>query len=224
MQRVLIKWSATLVVLLVAMLAFFNVRPGLFADTVYPLKFKSEIAAASEEFQLRRTLIAALIFTESRFKEGCPKSNKGAIGLTQMLPSTAASVARNLGVTDFSVQRLCSDPGLAIRLGTAYLRSAYDRAIGKGASPELAEKVALAHYNGGPRMADILLATNQTTGLASETSKFVSLVGNREKVYLELYGPGDNWVETAEKPFAFKPGQNILNLLDPNKLAVFLGG
>lgn len=224
MHRVLIKWSMTLVVLLVATLAFFNVRPGLFADTVYPLKFKAEIAAASDEFHLRRTLIAALIFTESRFKEGCPKSNKGAIGLTQMLPSTAAGVAQKLGVADFSVQRLCSDPGLAIRLGTAYLRSAYDRAIGKGASPELAEKVALVHYNGGPRAADVLLTTNQTTGLANETRNFVPLVQARAKVYDELYG--DKWgTETqAAEPFAFKPGQNIFNLLDPNKLAAFLGG
>lgn len=221
MQRVLIKWSATLVVLLVATLIFFNVRPDLLADTVYPLKFKTEIAAASDEFHLRRTLIAALIFTESRFKEGCPKSNKGAIGLTQMLPSTAAGVARNLGVADFSVQKLCSDPGLAIRLGTAYLRSAYDRAIGKGASPELAEKVALAHYNGGPRAADVLLATNQTAGLANETRKFVPLVLDREKVYFELYG--DDWGTEKEEPFAFKPGQNVLDLLDPNKLAAFLG-
>ncbi|MFY9484666.1 MAG: lytic transglycosylase domain-containing protein [Patescibacteria group bacterium] len=221
MQRVLIKWSMTVVVLFVAMLALFNVRPGLFADAVYPLKFKSEIVAAAEEFHLRRTLIAALIFTESRFKEGCPKSNRGAIGLTQMLPSTAAGVAQNLGVADFSVQKLCSDPSLAIRLGTAYLRSAYDRAIGKGATPELAERVALAHYNGGPRAADVLLATNKTAGLANETRKFVPLVLDREKVYLELYG--DDWGGEVEEPFAFKPGQNIFNLLDPNKLAAFLG-
>lgn len=222
MQRILIKWSMTVVVLFVATVIFFNVRPDLLADTVYPLKFRPEIAAAAEEFQLRRTLIAALIFTESRFKEGCPRSHRGAIGLTQMLPSTAAGVARNLGVADFSVQKLCSDPGLAIRLGTAYLRSAYDRALGKGASPELAERVALAHYNGGPRAADILLATSQTAGLARETSKFVPLVLDREKVYFELYG--DNWGEKTEEPFAFKPGQNILDLLDPNKLATFLGG
>lgn len=222
MKRALIKWSGAIVVLVVAVLFFFDVvRPDLFADNVYPLKFQTEIASVAKEFHLEKNLIAALIFTESRFRETCPKSPRGAIGLTQMLPSTAANVAKNLGVEDFSVQRLCAEPALAIRLGVAYLRSAYDRALGLGASPELAEQVALAHYNGGPRAANLLLATKRTNTLNRETSKFVPIVLQREQVYLELYG--DDWGEEEVKPFAFRPGQNILDLLDPNKLAVFLG-
>lgn len=219
MKRALIKWSMSLAVLLVATLVFFNIRPDLFADNIYPLKFRAEIAAASREFHLPKNLIAALIFTESRFRETCPKSSRGAIGLTQMLPSTAANVAKNLGVGDFTPQKLCSDPGLAIRLGVAYLRSAYDRALGKGAPPELAEKAALAHYNGGARAADVLLATQKTTALARETSKFVPLVLQRKLAYEELY---NDWQE-EDKPFAFRPGQTVLDLLDPQKLSVFLG-
>ena len=68
-------------------------------------------------------------------------SSSGARGLMQLMPATAASVARRLGEAT-SLPRLTSDADHNMRLGTAYLREVADRF--DGAVP------LAAAYNAGP--------------------------------------------------------------------------
>lgn len=82
-----------------------------------------------------------LIRQESSFDAGAA-SPVGARGLMQLMPATAASVARRLN-EPASVQALTADPAYNMRLGTTYLQGLLDQ-FG-GALP-----LALAGYNAGP--------------------------------------------------------------------------
>jgi soluble lytic murein transglycosylase-like protein len=93
--------------------------------------FAAQIEAAAARFRVDPALLAGLIKAESNFDPDAG-SPAGAQGLTQLMPSTAASI----GVTD------ASDPMQAI-MGGAQVLSEHLETFG---SVEL----ALAAYNAGP--------------------------------------------------------------------------
>lgn len=90
----------------------------------------AQIEAAATEAGVDPRLLAALTWAESGFNAGA-RSGAGAIGLTQLMPGTAAG----LGVDP-------ADPAQNLRGGARYLRAQLDRF----GSVEL----ALAAYNAGP--------------------------------------------------------------------------
>ncbi|MGE5278579.1 MAG: transglycosylase SLT domain-containing protein [Acidobacteriota bacterium] len=114
----------------------------------YPIEEGGFLADRAREFHLDPAVLRALVRQESLF-EANAKSRAGALGLTQLLPSTARSVARSLLRLRYRSAFLY-DPGVNARLGAAYLRRLYDRFDGNAI-------FALEAYNGGPsRMAGVL--------------------------------------------------------------------
>jgi soluble lytic murein transglycosylase len=90
-------------------------------------------------------LALALIRQESAFDTGAI-SPAGARGLMQLMPATAAQIAKQGGAAlpaNTLSQTLVSDPALNMRLGTAYLRKLLDQFAG-------AVPLAVAAYNAGP--------------------------------------------------------------------------
>jgi soluble lytic murein transglycosylase len=79
-------------------------------------------------------------------------SPSGARGLMQLMPATAQTVAKQVGVPT-SLTTLTSDPAHNMQLGTHYLQELLDR-FG-GALP-----LAVAGYNAGPHRVDQWLAEN----------------------------------------------------------------
>lgn len=92
------------------------------------------IARFSAEAGLPPDLVRAVVWAESDFRQGAV-SPKGAIGLMQLMPDTAAELGVNPQDSEQNLQG-----------GTAYLRQMLDRFEG---DPEQLLK-ALAAYNAGP--------------------------------------------------------------------------
>ena len=90
----------------------------------FPIRYQGEILAASREFEIDSSLIASVIRAESGFQSDAI-SSKGAEGLMQVLPTTAAYINNkmSLGISEINL----SDPQTNIRIGTAYLRYLMDR-------------------------------------------------------------------------------------------------
>lgn len=152
----------------------------------YPIEEGGFLAERAREFRLDPAILRGLVRQESLF-EADAKSRAGALGLTQLLPATAKSVARSLLRTRYR-RAFLYDPGVNARLGAAYLRRLYDRF---GQNPIF----ALAAYNGGPsRMAGVLKGN---PGLeedelfeshpASESRDYVRRVMLYAESYRELY-------------------------------------
>ncbi len=98
---------------------------------------------------LEPAIVLALIRQESSF-DIAAQSPVGARGLMQLMPATAASVARGLGVPA-DLAALTTDADYNMRLGTTYLQGLVTQF---GALP-----LALAGYNAGPkRVQDWLVA------------------------------------------------------------------
>jgi soluble lytic murein transglycosylase-like protein len=94
--------------------------------------FGAEIDAAAASNGIDPALLKGLVSQESGFDPNA-RSGAGALGLTQLMPGTAAG----LGVTN------PLDPVQSLQGGAKYLRQQLDRFGGD-------EKLALAAYNAGP--------------------------------------------------------------------------
>jgi soluble lytic murein transglycosylase len=143
-------WSArifTLLVVAAASLVGYAVVSGLFEKAVreftLPLSHEDIIRQQSREKGVDASLIAAVIYAESRFDD--QTSSAGARGLMQITRDTADYVERRSGGTTFEFEDL-ADPDINIRYGTFYLREQLDNFNGN-------EVAALAAYNAGPRRA-----------------------------------------------------------------------
>jgi len=90
-----------------------------------PVRYQSEIIKYSEKFALEKELLTALIYVESRFDK-YSKSPKGAVGLMQLMPSTANWIADQLGYNNFKLADL-DDPELNIKFGSWYFSYLYQK-------------------------------------------------------------------------------------------------
>lgn len=148
-------------------------------ELTLPLTHEDVIRQQSKEKGVDAALIAAVIYSESRFRE--QTSRAGARGLMQITPATARDIERLSGGTTFNLNDL-SDPELNIRYGTFYLRQLLDRYDGN-------EVAALAAYNAGPGNADKWGGSSLTLGdiPLSETRGYVAEVLDKRHAYREQY-------------------------------------
>ncbi len=106
-----------------------------------PKKYDDIIDKYSTEYNVDRSLVKAVIFKESRFKETAV-SSKGAIGLMQLMPSTALWLMNKLKIEDYKIESADNN----IRLGTYYLSHLMK-------IMDSDEEHALLAYNAGPENA-----------------------------------------------------------------------
>lgn len=107
---------------------------------VYPLQYDYLVRQYAYETKIDPALVASVILVESKFDERA-SSQPGAHGLMQVMPDTAQWIADEMGMTDYTPDKL-SDVRTNIRLGTwylAYLLKEYDGN----------QILALAAYNAG---------------------------------------------------------------------------
>jgi soluble lytic murein transglycosylase len=107
----------------------------------YPIEEGDFLSEGAREFAIEASLLRGLVRQESVF-DATARSRAGAMGLTQLMPSTARTLARSVLRARYR-RAFLYDPGVNARLGAAYLRRLMDRFDGSTI-------LALAAYNGGP--------------------------------------------------------------------------
>ena len=109
-------------------------------ELTLPLRHEDIIRQQAREKGMEPALIAAVIYSESRFRD--QTSEAGARGLMQITPETAMDIARRSEAQTFVLKDL-ADPQINISYGTYHLRDLLELYDGN-------EVAALAAYNAGP--------------------------------------------------------------------------
>jgi peptidoglycan lytic transglycosylase len=113
-------------------------------EVTLPLRHEDIIRQQAERKRLDPSLIAAVIYAESKFRDST--SETGAKGLMQIQPETAQFIADRSGGTEFRTSDL-GTPQVNISYGAWYLRYLLRRYDGN-------ETLAIAAYNGGETNVD----------------------------------------------------------------------
>ena len=151
---------------------------------IYPLEYRDDILKAAEDYNLEPELIAAVIYTESKFDEDAV-SSAGAVGLMQLMPDTFEWLVSKRG--ESLSQEDLYNPRVNIDYGAYYLSYLYERFEDTN--------TVCAAYNAGPTKVEQWLesADYSTDGDTlysipyKETLNYVNKVENTTEKYKELY-------------------------------------
>src|SRR4029450_13013340 len=113
-------------------------------ELTLPLRHEDVIRQQAQEKGVDAALIAAVIYSESRFRD--QTSDAGARGLMQITPDTALDIADRSEAQTFVLGDL-ADPQINISYGTYHLRDLLEQYDGN-------EVAALAAYNAGSGNVD----------------------------------------------------------------------
>jgi soluble lytic murein transglycosylase-like protein len=160
--------------------------PEAWRRLYYPIEDGGYLLERAREFQIEPSLLRALIRQESLF-EAAAKSRAGALGLMQLMPTTARSLSKSVLGQRYRKSFLY-DPGINARLGAAYLKNLLNQYDGR-------VLWALAAYNGGPGRIEKLMLDNPgrpedellETHPAFETRDYVRRITLYSDSYRELY-------------------------------------
>ncbi len=160
--------------------------PDYFSHVRYGTYYSDLVTPIAQEYDFHPLFVFSVMRQESLF-EGFVHSTAGARGLMQIMPSTGASIAGNMGWPYYFTTDDLYRPLVSVRLGTSYLASNYrllDNDI----------YAALAAYNGGPGNAlvwksmagddpDLLLEVIRF----AETRQYIQLIYETYTIYSSLY-------------------------------------
>ena len=107
-------------------------------QALYPFPYEDIILKWSKQRQLNPLLVTSLIRQESRFEKAI-ESSAGAMGLMQVIPPTAKTSAKNIGLSSYSM----TNPEDNVNIGTYYLDFTHKK-YGNNSM------LAVASYNAGP--------------------------------------------------------------------------
>jgi len=170
-------------------LALANQLPASYMDrNIYrfPLAYWDSIQQKAQDSGMDPYLILALIRQESLF-DARARSPAFALGLMQLLPSTASRMAKQIGMAPPSNDQLF-DPDINLTLGAQYLKQLLDRYSNNWFK-------AIAAYNAGEGAVDRWekeIATDDIEEFVEripyiETRGYVKLVLRNHRIYQKLY-------------------------------------
>jgi peptidoglycan lytic transglycosylase len=164
---------------LLAVLPLIREAPDTVRRTVYPLRYEETIRDVSAEHDLEPTFVAAVVYTESRFRPDA-KSHQRAYGLMQLLPQTARFIQERS-----DIEGNFRDPRVNLRLGAWYLDYLDGRYMGD-------ERLVLAAYNSGEGQVDAWVSDEGFDVGEDipfkETRHYVQNVLEAQRTYEKLYG------------------------------------
>lgn len=150
---------------------------------IYPLRYENEIVFAADKYGMDAALLFAVVKTESGFNAGAV-SKKGAVGLMQILPSTAQFIAQKKGISEYDLKEV----SINLDFGAYYWTYLWNKF---GDFTETA-----AAYNAGEGTVKNWLknAAYSADGKRlkvvpySETAAYVKKISESKKRYTKLYG------------------------------------
>ena len=161
-------------------------QPDWWVRFRHPLHYRPEVVGYARIYHLDPALVAAVIYEESRFRPDT-QSSAGAIGLMQLLPSTARGIAEHTGGGKFRIPQDLYVPDLNIRYGCWYLAHLQSKYAGHPHAGDL----ALAAYNAGQANVDRWIAgtpAGQPVKIRfGATRDYVSQVRATERLYRRAY-------------------------------------
>ena len=182
------KILITILIIVATIFVFLIVFKDSILKTVYPNTYIEIIEKNAEKYNIDADLILALIKAESNF-QGKAVSNKGALGLMQIMPSTAKNVIdiNRLEIDKNNLEQELLIPEKNIEIGTAYLSMLFKKYD--------SIKVVIASYNAGIGTVDnwiekeiITLSGIDIENIPyKETNYYVRKVINNYKIYTKLY-------------------------------------
>jgi soluble lytic murein transglycosylase len=210
-RRFWIGVGAAVVVFGVAWAIVNAIMPAWYARLWYPLHNVPVLRGAAHREGLDPALVAGVIQVESKWDPGAV-SRVGAVGLMQLLPSTARFIASEPDPPPGNPADL-TDPDVSIDYGTWYLRYLINRTGSVAA--------ALVAYNAGEHNLAVWRAQAAAAHRAfvipadvpfAETRAFVGNVFNDAGIYRRAYPsdlrpsiPGYAVITTTATPVASQP-------------------
>lgn len=155
---------------------------------MYPKTYSEIVTIYEEEYGVEENLIYAVIKAESNFKINAV-SNRGALGLMQLMEGTASDVAKkaNIDIDFENIKEELLNPGNNINIGTKYLSQLLEKYKNK--------EVALAAYNAGIGTVDKWIEEGTIKEDGSdiekipykETNNYVRKILRDYNIYEKLY-------------------------------------
>ncbi len=173
--------------LLSALVIFSIIFIFIFFCVQYPIKYKNEIIYYSEKYGIEPSLIFGLICVESSFNRGAV-SSAGALGLMQVMPSTAMWVCEETNINYDNIRMF--EPSYNISIGIYYLHYLLNKFDNK--------EVALCAYNAGEGVVASWLKNEECSKDKKtlqyipykETRNYIKKVCTCEKIYKGRIGIG----------------------------------
>ena len=157
-----------------------------FLKKLYKLEYSEYVHKYAEENEIDPYLIFSIIKAESNFNRNI-ESSSGAMGLMQLMESTAIEMANQLG-EEVVVKEALYNPEINIKIGTSYYAYLIKHYNGN-------EQLALAAYNAGMGNVDSWIQEGTIKQDGSdlenipfrETNNYVRKILRDYKIYSKLY-------------------------------------
>lgn len=153
---------------------------------LYPLEYSETVYKYAEKYEVDPLLIFSIIKAESNFRhDGVSTSN--AIGLMQLMETTAEELADKLGI-NYTDETILYNPDINIQLGTKYISELIKQYNGNYI-------LAVAAYNAGPGNVAKWIENGQIKEDGSdvenipfkETNNYVRKIVRNYRIYQKIY-------------------------------------
>jgi len=176
-----------LLLIIIGFIAILFIQSSWLSEWMYPVKYQGIIMDKSDKYEVDPHLIAAVIRVESNFQTG-RESHKGAVGLMQLMPTTAEWIIERADMHTITVDELKFNPESNIELGAWYLKHLLGQFEGNVIK-------SIAAYNAGPGNVSKWLEEKTWDGTYEtadqipfgETRQYVQKVIYYYNKYKELY-------------------------------------
>lgn len=176
------------VIFILVVLVFLMVFKNKILKIIYPKTYGEIVSVYEEKYGVEENLIYAVIKAESNFNKDA-SSNKGAVGLMQLMEETAKDVSKKyaieVNISNMKEELLNIDKN--INIGTKYLSVLLQKYKNN--------EVALAAYNAGTGTVDNWIEKEIIKSDGSdienipykETNNYVRKILRDYKIYCDLY-------------------------------------